>query len=54
MSIEVKAGDVLVIKDKTYHAIYHRDNGYCIVNEAENKVWKQWNDYYDACDSGKI
>jgi|TARA_R100001460_G_scaffold81778_1_gene122705 hypothetical protein len=54
MSIEVKAGDVLVIKDKTYHAIYHRDNGYCIVNEAEYKVWKQWNDYYDACDSGKI
>ena len=54
MSIKIKAGDVLVIKDKTYHAIYHRDNGYCIVNEAEYNTWKQWNDYYNDCDNGKI
>jgi hypothetical protein len=57
--IEVKAGDVLIIKDKTYYAIYNSNDkiqskGYCIVNETEYKIWKQWNDYYNACDSGKI
>ena len=53
-TIKIKCGDVLVIADKTYYAIYHRDNGYCIVGEVEYKVWKQWHDYYNDCDSGKI
>ena len=53
-TIKIKCGDVLVIADKTYYAIYHRDNGYCIVGEAEYKVWKQWHDYYNDCDNGKI
>jgi len=58
-TIKIKCGDVLVIADKTYYAIYNSNNkiqakGYCIVGEAEYKVWKQWHDYYNDCDNGKI
>ena len=58
-TIKIKCGDVLVIADKTYYAIYSSGNkiqskGYCIVGEAEYKVWKQWNNYYNDCDNGKI
>ena len=57
--IEVEVGDILVIRNKTYYAIYNSNNkiqykGYCIVNEEEYKIWKQWNDYYNDCDNGKI
>ena len=57
--IEVEVGDILVIRNKTYYAIYNSNNkiqskGYCIFNEEEYKIWKQWNDYYNDCDNGKI
>ena len=57
--IEVEVGDILVIRNKTYYAIYNSNNkiqskGYCIVNEEKYKIWKQWNDYYNDCDNGKI
>jgi len=58
-TIKIKCGDVLVIADKTYYAIYNSNNkiqnkGYCIVDETEYKIWKQWNNYYNDCDNGKI
>tara|TARA_R100001510_G_C7497862_1_gene102806 strand:- start:289 stop:510 length:222 start_codon:yes stop_codon:yes gene_type:complete len=58
-TIKIKCGDVLIIADKTYYAIYNSNNkiqnkGYCIVDETEYKIWKQWNNYYNDCDNGKI
>ena len=58
-TIKIKCGDILVIQNKTYYAIYNSNDkiqsqGYCIVNEEEYKVWKQWRNYYNDCDNGKI
>ena len=49
-TIKIKCGDVLVIKDKTYYAIYHRDNGYCIVDEAVDLIYSVLNNGTDKDD----